>query len=224
MSNFTRGNSRGHKSSHKDFQHEMSRSTTSGAHSHERRGIIFEITQGYLTESHSGFKKEFPTCYVVGDENYSLLKIYLKKLFIPPLIVGDHLDLDSNKEKFYLVKRISIDQIPLGTEYTLEETLTNLVKEQEQKFVKFFNEARPITVKLHQLTLIPGIGQKRMWTILDARKVKLFDSFKDFEIRAGVDPVPMLVKRLQQELTGNERYYLFSHPLTKTSHVSEANE
>ena len=72
--------------------------------------------------------------------------------------------------------------------------------------------------------MIPGIGQKRMWTILDARKVKLFDSFKDFEIRAGVDPVPMLVKRLQQELTGNERYYLFSHPLTKTSHVSEANE
>ena len=148
----------------------------------------------------------------------------MKKLFIPPLLGGDNLDLDRNKEKFYIVKRISFVQIPLGTEYTLEETLTNLVKEQEQKFVKFFNEARPITVKLHQLTLIPGIGQKRMWTILDARKVKLFDSFKDFEIRAGVDPVPMLVKRLQQELTGNERYYLFSHPLTKTSHVSEANE
>ena len=224
MSRFTRRNGRGPSSPQKDSYHEIPSHTASGTHPHEKRGIIFEIAQDYLTESHSGFKKEFPTYYVVGDESYSLLKIYLKRPFMPPLVVGDVLDLDSNKEKFHLVKRIAIDQIPLGVAYVLEESFTKLVKDQEQKFIKFFNEARPITVKLHHLCLVPGFGLKRMWTILDTRKTKLFDSFNDFEARAGVDPVPMLVKRLQLELAGKERYYLFSHPLTKTSHVSETHE
>jgi putative nucleotide binding protein len=35
-----------------------------------------------------------------------------------------------------------------------------MVKEQEERFVEFFNKAEPITTKLHQLELLPGIGKR----------------------------------------------------------------
>jgi putative nucleotide binding protein len=196
----------------RDFPDQLALGAENDHRAYESKGLIFDISQDYLTESHSNFRKEYPVYYIVGSSFYSLLKLYLKKPV--NLAVGDLIDLDENKNAFQRIKRITIDQILKGAEYILEEMLIKLVKESElSKFVKFFNEAKPITVKLHQFTLLPGIGQKRMWTLLDARKMKVFESYKDIEERAGFDPVPIIVKRIIEELSGKERHNLFTRTI-----------
>ena len=88
----------------------------------------------------------------------------------------------------------------------------NLVKDNEVKFVEFFNKAQPITTRLHQLELIPGVGKKHMWDIIGERKKGPFTSFEDIKKRIKLMPDPMssVIKRIMEELEDdNVRYRLF---------------
>ena len=78
----------------------------------------------------------------------------------------------------------------------------------------FFNEAEPLTPRMHALQLLPSVGEKHMWQILDARDEGDFESFDDLKDRVELlpDPRKILVKRLKAELTGDEKHYLFITP------------
>jgi len=87
-----------------------------------------------------------------------------------------------------------------------------LVKENEPRFVNFFNNARPISTRLHQLELLPGVGKKHMWDIINERKKGEFKSFEDIRKRIKLmpDPVNAIIKRIMEELESNiVRYRLF---------------
>jgi putative nucleotide binding protein len=67
---------------------------------------------------------------------------------------------------------------------------------------------------MHALELLPGIGKKSMWQIINAREKKPFDSFKDIQDRTSVgDPIKVIAKRILDELTGGEKYRIFSRAL-----------
>jgi len=85
------------------------------------------------------------------------------------------------------------------------------VKMQEDRFVRFFNECPPITTRLHTLELLPEIKKKYMWKIIEEREAKKFESFKDFEDRIGKNPVRIIAKRIEKELSDDkkDKYYLF---------------
>ncbi|MFH0836981.1 MAG: DUF655 domain-containing protein [Candidatus Aenigmatarchaeota archaeon] len=93
----------------------------------------------------------------------------------------------------------------------LVQTVTKLVSEEEQKFVDFFNKSMMITPRMHQLELIPGIGKKHVQDILDARRKKPFESYKDIVDRVNLfpDPKKAIVRRIMMELEGNEKYSIF---------------
>ena len=176
----------------------------------ESFGLIFDISHEYMSESGSSFRKEVTVVHVVGEAYFSLLKVILKRPILG-LVEADRLDFTDQRSNFYRIKRIKLNEIPKGSESVLEEQLTKLVVSQEkQKFVNFFNQAKPITIKLHQLKLLPGVGQKRMWDIIEARKKGEFESFKDIEERTGLISVPVLVNRILEELTSEEKYNLFT--------------
>ncbi|MFB6095119.1 MAG: DUF655 domain-containing protein, partial [Halodesulfurarchaeum sp.] len=82
------------------------------------------------------------------------------------------------------------------------------------RFVEFFNEAEPITPRQHALELLPSIGEKHMWEILDAREEGDFESLDDLKDRVDLlpDPRKIIVKRLKKELSGEEKHYLFITP------------
>jgi len=94
----------------------------------------------------------------------------------------------------------------------LPQILETIVKKNERVFVEFFNIADAITIRMHSLELLPGVGKKTLMRILEAREQKPFESFEDIQTRAKVDPVKVIVERIISELQGNERYYLFVHP------------
>ncbi len=92
----------------------------------------------------------------------------------------------------------------------LEDTVKRAVVEGEEFFVQFFNEARPVTTRLHQLELLPGVGKKLMLKILEERRKRPFTSFSDVEERTGLrDPPGAIRDRVMEELTGDERYLVF---------------
>jgi len=93
----------------------------------------------------------------------------------------------------------------------LKEVLKEIVEKEEKKFVDFFNRAGPITTRLHSLELLPGIGKKHMWEIIQQRKKKLFESFEELQKRIPMLPNPkrIVVERILEELQEKDRHRLF---------------
>ena len=93
----------------------------------------------------------------------------------------------------------------------LNETVIKLVNEEEKRFVEFFNTCGVVTPRMHQLELIPGIGKKHVQDILDERRKKPFENYKDMLERVKLlpDPARCIIKRIMLELGGDEKYYIF---------------
>ena len=94
----------------------------------------------------------------------------------------------------------------------LPEMVEKLVRKNEQRFVEFFNKGTIVTPRMHQFQLLPGVGKKHMMDILDERSKKPFISFTEISERVKLfpDPVKTIVRRVLQELEGEEKYYLFA--------------
>ena len=98
-----------------------------------------------------------------------------------------------------------------NAKFELPYVLEEIVSENEDKFLRFFNEAGPITTRFHQLELLPGIGKKKMWKIIEERKKGPFKSFDDLSSRVPnlSDPKKMIAERIVMELQGKDKYRIF---------------
>ena len=91
---------------------------------------------------------------------------------------------------------------------------------READFVNFYNKSGAITMRVNQLTLLPGVGKKHLQAIMQEREKKPFESMAEIAKRVSLlpDPANLLVLRIEQELQGNEKHYLFVRP---PSHATE---
>jgi putative nucleotide binding protein len=87
----------------------------------------------------------------------------------------------------------------------------DIIKKNEKRFVDFFNRAQPLSTRMHQLELLPGLGKKHMWQIIEVRQEKPFESFLDIKNRVKLmpDPEKVIAKRILQELEGTEKHKIF---------------
>jgi putative nucleotide binding protein len=85
-----------------------------------------------------------------------------------------------------------------------------IVKNNEARYVAYFNELQPLTPRLHGLELIPGIGKTFMKIIIELREKQPFTSFDDIQSRVGLrEPAKLVAKRIAEELTGASRVNIF---------------
>ena len=85
-----------------------------------------------------------------------------------------------------------------------------IVKNNEARYVAYFNELQPLTPRLHGLELIPGIGKTFMKTTIELREKQPFTSFDDIQNRVGLrEPAKLVAKRIAEELTGASRVNIF---------------
>lgn len=186
----------------------------------EEYAIILDyLPLGYVKEGLPSFKRK-PVAQAIGKEEFTLLE----------LIPKENVDLDIH-EKVYIGsgkrdkiarvnRRLKYDDLTATARVELNFVIEEIIKAKEDKFMEFFNQAGPISTRLHQLELLPGIGKKHMWDILNARKEKEFDSFDDIKDRVPMlaDPVKILAKRILLELEatpekrGKRKYVLFTRP------------
>ncbi|MFN3804701.1 MAG: DUF655 domain-containing protein [Pyrobaculum sp.] len=161
-------------------------------------------------------RRDFPHdvtyAHLVGEEYFTLLEVTLKKG--AGVEIGERVYVGSGtREKVdKIVRRIKYDDLqPQGRE-NLYTTVKKLVEHRESRFVKWFNEAGPITLKLHSLELLKGVGKKKVQEILEERRKKPFASYDEIRQRVGVDLVELITDRILKELAGQEPYYVFTAP------------
>src|SRR3989344_3311838 len=174
----------------------------------------YAIVLDYLQLGHSSQTKSHPIAQVIGEKFFNLLEV------IPQdgttLKTGDKVYIGQGKRDQIrsIVGKITADKLTANAFSELENQVKALVQKDEKRFVDFFNTSGPLTTKLHQLELMHGIGKKHMWEIIDTRKKKKFESFKDLKARVSLipDPEMLIVKRIVAELEGKEKWYIFVTP------------
>ncbi len=113
----------------------------------------------------------------------------------------------------YIIGRINYEDLTTTAKMELSTAVEKIVLNRERAIIKFFNTARAITPRMHALELIPGIGKKYMWQILNVREARPFQSFEDLQQRANIpNPAKLIEKRILEELAGKSKYRLFTRP------------
>jgi putative nucleotide binding protein len=171
----------------------------------------YAIILDFLPHGKAQDRKSEPLVQAIGEKFFNLLEIILKDgLTVKPgekLYIGD----DKRDKVKYIRGRINFSDLTIVAKDELERTITVLISQDEKRFINFFNLAGPITTRLHSLELLPGIGKKHMWDIINERKKKQFESFQELQQRVEMlpDPKRMVIKRIMEELEGKDRYKLF---------------
>ncbi|AKB85318.1 MULTISPECIES: DUF655 domain-containing protein [Methanococcoides] len=182
--------------------------------------VLDYLPYGSTTDKRPSYQKK-PLVQAIGDKHFVLMELVPKEGAAPEIQSRVYIG-DGDRDVIDHVKhRIHYAELSHGAELEIPHVLEECVRHQEEKFVKFFNEAHPITTRLHMLELLPGIGKKLMWAIIDERKKGEFKSLKDLHDRVGGvhTPEKVIVNRILEELKDdNIKYRLFTaatHPSKK---------
>lgn len=159
-----------------------------------------------------GYERQ-PLGYGLGTDSFRLFEIVFEES--ADVGIGDAVVVEPEDEREGIVDLWGIDYDDLsgGAKSELEYAIGEVVESEEDRFVDFFNDAQPITLRLHQLNLLPGIGEKLRNSIIDQRKRRPYESFEDLEARVGGlhDPQDILAERILEELTETDlKYRLFA--------------
>ena len=178
----------------------------------EVNAIVLDVLlKGHPDDPRPPFKRE-PLVQAVGTAQFKLLELVPKGLEIQiheSVYIGD-----GEREKIERVKRrIGYDELTQTAKIELPFVVEKIVQEKESEYVQFFNRSISISPKLHMLHLLPGIGKKLMWEILEEREKKPFESFAEISQRIKSIPHPekMIISRILEELEDqNIKYHLFT--------------
>lgn len=179
----------------------------------EVNAIVLDVLmKGHGDDPRPAFKRE-PIVQAIGIEQFKLLELVPK----PTAVIDLHEKVyigDAERDKIERVKRrIGYEELTPTAKGELPFVIEEIVKAREQDFVQFFNKAISITPKLHMLHLLPGIGKKLMWEILDERNKKPFASLADIPARIKSIPHPekMIYARILEELQDPDvKYHVFT--------------
>ncbi len=155
-----------------------------------------------------------PIAIAVGESEFKLFELIPKPDV--SLIIGERVYIGKDKDKrskiLHVKRRIAFNELTHAAQAELPYVLEDIIKKREEDFVKFFNNAHPITTRLHMLELLPGIGKKTMWAILEERKKGAFQSFEDLKNRVKLPhhPEKLIANRILYELQHRyEKYKIF---------------
>ncbi len=178
----------------------------------EERAVVLDfLPNGYPFDTRPMHRKT-PIVQALGKEHFVLLELVPKKgIFLQPyeeVYMGE-----GKREKIHhIVGRIDAEKLTETAKAELDFVITEVVDKDETRFVAFFNKAGPINMRRHQIELLPGIGKKHMWEIIEKRKEKDFSSFSDLKKRVKLipDPKKAVIKRLLMEIKGEDKHKLFT--------------
>ena len=179
----------------------------------EINAIVLDVLlKGHPEDPRPPFKRE-PLVQAIGLEQFKLLELVPKTTTTIDLYEQVYIG-DGEREKIERVKRrIGYSELTPTARAELPFIIEKVVKNREQDFVAFFNKAISITPKLHMLHLLPGIGKKLMWEILEERNKKPFANFADISARIKSIPHPekMVQLRILEELQDPDvKYHVFT--------------
>lgn len=154
--------------------------------------------------------REGPIVQAIGEENLVLLEILSANNVTFEAGERIYIGKEGRKKIISVLGRLDYEDLSPNARNEIPFVCEKIVLANEQRFVKYFNEAMPVTPRLHSLELIPGIGKTYMMQILNEREKRPFISFEDINRRCGLrDVAKLITKRILEELQGDTRIFLF---------------
>jgi putative nucleotide binding protein len=148
---------------------------------------------------------------LIGEEFFTLLEALAKEGVVLKPYDRVYVGKDAREEITYIIGRVGFEELTAAARMELPTVIGRIVLNREKWFVNFFNTARAVTPRMHALELIPGIGKKYMWQVINEREKRVFESFDDLQRRTELpNPVKLVTKRVLEELEGDSKYRLFT--------------
>jgi putative nucleotide binding protein len=178
----------------------------------EENAIVLDfLAHGYPFDKTPSHKKS-AIVQAIGKNRFVLLELVPKKeVHLQPydeIYIGE-----GKREKIHhIIGKLNPDKLTSTARSELDYVVKELIGKNEARFVEFFNKAAPLTMRMHQLELLPGLGKKHMWEILDKREEKPFENFADIKSRVKLmpDPAKAIQKRIISEILGKEKHNVFA--------------
>ena len=183
--------------------------TSDGDSGDVRQAVVLDhLPHGRADDDRPRHRKS-PLAYALGERDFRLFELTL--VDDADVSIGDRVVIGptGRREAVDGFKQVTYDDLSNTAVGELEYAVEAIVEADEQRFVDFYNDAQPITLRLHQLNLLPGIGKKLRNNVLDQRKRGPFESFEEVEDRvSGLHrPKEVLVERILEELRDDDLKY-----------------
>ena len=169
-----------------------------------------------LPMGHPGgnFAKKEPICYAVGEQEFKLFELVPKANVVIGLDDRVYIGKDAAKREQidHVKRRIRAEDLTATARTELDYVLIDIVKANQDRFIRFYNTAGPISLKKHALEELPGLGKKIMNEILEQRKNGDFKDFEDLDARVpllkGAEK-PIVARIIDEIEHDDKRRYLF---------------
>jgi len=174
--------------------------------------VLDYLPYGHPNDSRPVYQKK-PLVHAVGEDQFVLMELAPKKDKIPAVYDRVYIGEGEREVIDHVTKRLRYEELTPTAKVELPYVLEIIVKENEERFMKAFNDAKPITTRLHTLDLLPGIGKKLMWAMVEERKKGEFASFEDLtkRVKGLHHPEKIVAKRIEEEIMeDNIKYKLFT--------------
>jgi putative nucleotide binding protein len=173
--------------------------------------ILDYLPFGRAPEARS-YQKQ-PVVQGVGEANFVLMEMAPKEGVVPQVGTKVYIGSGDRTVIDHVSRRIDYAELSNSAKLELPFAVQKIVLENEPRFLRFFNEAGPLTTRMHTLELLPGIGKKLMWAILNERKKGLFKSFQDLtdRVKGLYNPEKLITNRVEDELMDDRiKYRVFT--------------
>lgn len=177
----------------------------------EEQAIILDfLPNGYPFDSRPMFRKT-AIAQALGTSHFSLLELIPKKEAALQAMQEVYIGEGKRDLIHHVSGKLMPEKLTETAKHALEDAVKLLVSKDKQRFMEFFNKAGAITTRMHSIELLPGIGKKHMWEIIEQRKDKPFESFEEMKERIKLlpDPEKAIVKRIISEINNEDKHKLF---------------
>ncbi len=176
----------------------------------EKAAILDFLPNGYHFDRRPSHKKT-AIAQAIGKNRFTLLELIPKKGVTLKIMQEVYIGEGKRDEIYHILGKLPLHKLTGTAKQELEYVIQDIVHNNQAPFIQFFNKAQPLSTRMHQLELLPGLGKKHMWEIIQAREEKSFESFADIKTRVKLlpDPEKIIIKRIISELEGLEKYNLF---------------
>ena len=172
--------------------------------------VLDFLKHGYSEDSRSFHQRE-PIVQVIGKKHFVLLELVTQ----PDTILKPHDEVyigeGERTQVAYIKGILRHEKLTQTARSELPFVVEKLVGKKEDYFVEFFNKCGSVSLRAHQLELLPGVGKRHTSEILKDREEEQFTSFEDIKKRVKSVPNPkkLIVDRILKEIEGGDRYKLF---------------
>ena len=168
--------------------------------------VLDVLTEGRL-DSKRRFRRE-PVVYGLGIEEFKIFD--MKPVSGAAINIGDRCYIGKETEERtqidHVRARVNYKELTHTAQSELGFVLDEIVRENEEKFIQFYNHAGPISRRYHSLELIPGLGKKTMNLIVKNRP---YTSFREMEekIPNFRNPEKYISHRIENEIKETDQKY-----------------